>query len=84
MPAVLTWSGLRSSRWCSGEALIASLADIERIIVWSIADQHAYPGAQSRRCSIRADGAPGFATQDGQGEIVVVVAMMLVGEELPG
>ncbi len=63
-----------------GEGLIGSLADIENIVVGNsatgtpilirnIGDVHFAP--MVRR---------GFATQDGKGEIVIGVAMMLVGE----
>ena len=63
-----------------GEGLIGSLADIENIVVGNsatgtpilirnIAEVHFAP--MVRR---------GFATQDGKGEIVIGVAMMLVGE----
>ena len=63
-----------------GEGLIGSLADIENIVVGNsatgtpilirnIAEVHFAP--MVRR---------GFATQDGQGEIVIGVAMMLIGE----
>ena len=63
-----------------GEGLIGSLADIENIVVGNsptgtpilirnIAKVHFAPLVRR-----------GFATQDGQGEIVIGVAMMLVGE----
>lgn len=63
-----------------GEALITSLADIEKIVVGSspsgtpilirnIGDVRFSPMVRQ-----------GFATQDGKGEIVIGVAMMLIGE----
>ncbi|MBI4876043.1 MAG: efflux RND transporter permease subunit [Acidobacteria bacterium] len=63
-----------------GEALIASLADIENIVVGSsptgtpilirnVAGVHFGPMVRQ-----------GFATQDGEGEVVLGIAMMLLGE----
>jgi cobalt-zinc-cadmium resistance protein CzcA len=63
-----------------GEALITSLADIEKIVVG--VSPTGTPILMRNLGEVRF--APmvrqGFATQDGQGEIVVGVAMMLVGE----
>ncbi|QOY90589.1 efflux RND transporter permease subunit [Paludibaculum fermentans] len=63
-----------------GEALITSLADIERIVVG--VSPTGTPILVSNLGEVRF--APmvrqGFATQDGKGEIVVGVAMMLIGE----
>ncbi len=63
-----------------GEALITSLADIEKIVVG--VSPTGTPILVRNLGDVRF--APmvrqGFATQDGQGEIVVGVAMMLVGE----
>jgi cobalt-zinc-cadmium resistance protein CzcA len=63
-----------------GEALIASLADIEKIVVG--ASPTGIPILVRNIGTVRF--APmvrqGFATQDGKGEIVVGVAMMLIGE----
>ena len=63
-----------------GEALISSLADIEKIVVG------VSPAARRSWCAISARFVlhpmvrQGFATQDGKGEIVIGVAMMLIGE----
>ncbi|WP_321476148.1 CusA/CzcA family heavy metal efflux RND transporter [uncultured Paludibaculum sp.] len=63
-----------------GEALITSLADIEKIVVG--VSPSGTPILVRNLGSVRF--APmvrqGFATQDGKGEIVVGVAMMLIGE----
>ena len=63
-----------------GEALISSLADIEKIVVG--VSPTGTPILVRNLGDVRF--APmvrqGFATQDGKGEIVVGVAMMLIGE----
>ena len=63
-----------------GEALIASLADIENIVVG--ASPSGTPILIRNVASVRF--APmvrqGFASQDGKGEVVIGVAMMLIGE----
>jgi cobalt-zinc-cadmium resistance protein CzcA len=63
-----------------GEALISSLADIEKIVVG--VSPSGTPILVRNLGEVRF--APmvrqGFATQDGKGEIVVGVAMMLIGE----
>lgn len=63
-----------------GEALISSLADIEKIVVG--VSPSGTPILVRNLGDVRF--APmvrqGFATQDGEGEIVVGVAMMLIGE----
>ncbi|MEI9973508.1 MAG: CusA/CzcA family heavy metal efflux RND transporter [Ignavibacteriota bacterium] len=63
-----------------GEALISSLADIEKIVVG--VSSSGTPILVRNLGDVRF--APmvrqGFATQDGKGEIVVGVAMMLIGE----
>jgi cobalt-zinc-cadmium resistance protein CzcA len=63
-----------------GEALIGSLQDIENIVIGSSAS-----GTPVLIRNVASVGfAPmvrqGFATQDGKGEIVIGVAMMLIGE----
>ena len=63
-----------------GEALISSLADIDKIVVG--VSPNGTPILVRNLGDVRF--APmvrqGFATQDGKGEIVVGVAMMLIGE----
>ena len=63
-----------------GEGLISSLADIESIVVGASAT--GTPVLIRNVANVRF--APmvrqGFATQDGKGEIVIGVAMMLIGE----
>ena len=67
-----------------GEALITSLADIEKIVVG--VSPTGTPILVRNLGDVRF--APmvrqGFATQDGKGEIVVGVAMMLDRRKLPG
>jgi len=63
-----------------GEALITSLPDIENIVVGASATGTPILVRNLARVRFAPMVRQGFATQDGQGEIVMGITMMLIGE----
>jgi len=63
-----------------GEALISTLADIEKIVVGVSASGTPILVRNLGEVRFAPMVRQGFATQDGKGEIVIGVAMMLIGE----
>ena len=63
-----------------GEALITSLSDIEQIVVSVSPSGTPITMSNIARVQFAPMVRQGFATQDGKGEIVLGVAMMLMGE----
>jgi cobalt-zinc-cadmium resistance protein CzcA len=63
-----------------GEGLIGSLSDIENIVVGNSPTGTPIPVRNIGKVHFAPMVRRGFATQDGNGEIVVGVAMMLIGE----
>ena len=63
-----------------GEALIGSLSDIENIVVGNSPTGTAILVRNIAAVKFAPSVRRGFATQDGEGEVVVGVAMMLLGE----
>ena len=63
-----------------GEALITSLSDIEQIVVSVSPSGTPITMGNIARVQFAPMVRQGFATQDGKGEIVLGIAMMLMGE----